>query len=96
LDLLAREQLLATVQQLARSADAPTIVLITHHVEELPPARRRCCCWTNGRVAASGQAGRRTARRMCCRAVYRCPRWQVTHAGGRHYLQVHPAAWERF
>src|SRR3954451_7057480 len=41
LDLLAREQVLATVQRLFDSpggARRPTTVVITHHVEELPPA----------------------------------------------------------
>src|SRR5687768_6271907 len=41
LDLLAREQVLATVQRLFDAPAAtgrPTVVMITHHVEELPPA----------------------------------------------------------
>src|SRR5687768_16962971 len=43
LDLLAREQVLATVQSLfdQRDRTPPTVVFITHHVEELPPATSR-------------------------------------------------------
>src|SRR5207244_2283378 len=38
LDLLAREQILATIQRLFDASDwRPTVILITHHVEELPP-----------------------------------------------------------
>src|SRR5579859_947202 len=39
LDLLAREQVLATIQALFEAGDSPpTVVFITHHLEELPPA----------------------------------------------------------
>jgi len=44
MDLLAREQVLATIQALfdkkyqAKSQDRPAVIFITHHVEELPPA----------------------------------------------------------
>src|SRR5690348_6501622 len=41
LDLLARDQVLATVQRLVeagRDEAPPTVLMITHHVEELPPA----------------------------------------------------------
>ncbi|MDR0846133.1 MAG: ABC transporter ATP-binding protein [Lactobacillales bacterium] len=35
LDIFAREQLLATITELAASPDAPTILYVTHHTEEL-------------------------------------------------------------
>src|SRR5690606_5303624 len=38
LDLLAREQVLATVARLHAEPQRPTIVIITHHTEELPPS----------------------------------------------------------
>jgi iron complex transport system ATP-binding protein len=92
LDLLAREQLLATVQQLASSADAPTIVLITHHVEELPPVTSQVLLLQNGRAAASGEPGD-VLRDDVLSSVYGCA-VQVSSAGGRYYVQVHPAAWD--
>jgi iron complex transport system ATP-binding protein len=54
LDLLAREQLLATVQAITSSPSAPTVVLITHHVEELPPDTSNVVLLSDGKVAASG------------------------------------------
>src|SRR5438045_2990468 len=62
LDLLAREQVLATVESLfatgSREAGgaqaAPTVVLVTHHVEELPPATSGVLLLDEGKVAASG------------------------------------------
>jgi iron complex transport system ATP-binding protein len=92
LDLLAREQVLATVQQLATSPDAPTIILITHHVEELPPATQHVLLLEDGRVAATGTP-QDVLREEILSRVYHCP-VQVKSEGGRFYVQVHPAAWE--
>jgi iron complex transport system ATP-binding protein len=91
LDLLAREQVLATVQQLATAPDAPTIVMITHHVEELPPATAGVLLLEEGTVAARG-AAEEVLREDILSRVYRCP-VQVKSEGGRYYVQVHPEAW---
>ncbi|MCK9912866.1 ATP-binding cassette domain-containing protein, partial [Microbacteriaceae bacterium K1510] len=37
LDLLAREQLLQMISQIAERPDAPTILYVTHHIEEILP-----------------------------------------------------------
>src|SRR5450432_675968 len=55
LDLLAREQVLATVQSLIDdAATSPTIVLITHHVEELGPLTADVLLLAEGQIAARG------------------------------------------
>src|SRR5262249_42630785 len=55
LDILAREQVLATVQaMLTDPADAPTVVMITHHVEELPPATSLVLLLDQGKIAGAG------------------------------------------
>jgi len=87
LDLLAREQMLATVERLATSPNAPTVVVITHHVEELPPATSQVLLLEDGRVAASGRPETVLTEETLSR-VYRCP-VQVKRAGGRFYLHVH-------
>jgi iron complex transport system ATP-binding protein len=84
LDVLGREQLLAIVQQLAAAANAPTIVMITHHVEELPPATSQVMLLDNGRVAAAGKPAS-VLRSQLMSKVYRCP-LEVTTAGGRFYV----------
>jgi len=91
LDLLAREQVLATVQLLAASHDPPTIVMITHHIEELPPATTQVLLLDDGRAARQG-APKDVLRDDVLSAVYRCP-VQVMTQGGRYYAQVHPEAW---
>jgi iron complex transport system ATP-binding protein len=93
LDLLAREQVLATIEGLYAEADPPTVVLITHHVEELPPVTSNIVLLDNGAVAASGRP-ESVLRSEVLSGVYRCP-LQVRNAGGRYYVEVHPAAWER-
>jgi iron complex transport system ATP-binding protein len=92
LDLLAREQVLATVEGLFEGAtDPPTVVLITHHVEELPPATSEVLVLSNGKVAASGKPAK-VLRSGVLSPVYGCP-LQVRRRGGRWYVEVHPTAW---
>jgi iron complex transport system ATP-binding protein len=94
LDLLAREQVLATVQSLFQpgSSDPPTVVLITHHVEELPPATSQVLLLDNGAAAAAG-APADVLRTDVMSRVYRCP-LDVRYSHGRWSVHVHPAAWE--
>ncbi len=54
LDLGAREQLVATLDDLAGDPDAPTMVLVTHHVEEIPPGITHALLLRQGRVVAQG------------------------------------------
>jgi len=92
LDLLAREQVLATVQALYESGgNPPTVVFITHHVEELPPATSQVLLLDQGRAAAHGPPADVLKNETLSR-VYRCP-VEVRVDGGRHYVQVHPTAW---
>ena len=93
LDLLAREQVLATVQQLAESDHPPTIVMITHHVEELPPATSGLLLLDEGKVAACGKPSEVLTEKNLS-AVYRCP-VKITTTAGRYYVQVHPGAWSQ-
>jgi iron complex transport system ATP-binding protein len=93
LDLLAREQVLATVQALFddQTTLPPTVVLITHHVEELPPATSEILLLDQGRVGAQGTPAEVLRDDVLAR-VYRCP-IKVRAEGARHYVQVHPDAW---
>jgi iron complex transport system ATP-binding protein len=93
LDLLAREQVLATVQRLFENPlTAPTVVIVTHHVEELPPATSRVLLLDDGKVATEG-APDHVLRSEVLAQVYRCP-LEVRHDAGRWSVHVHPRAWE--
>ncbi len=54
LDLGAREGLVATLDELARDPHAPAMVLVTHHVEEIPPAMTHALLLRGGAVVAAG------------------------------------------
>lgn len=56
LDLFAREHLLALVAQLAASEDAPTMIFVTHHVDELLPCFDHALLLKAGTVFKSGAA----------------------------------------
>ncbi|HEX8915514.1 MAG TPA: ATP-binding cassette domain-containing protein [Humisphaera sp.] len=100
LDLLAREQVLATVQRMfepntdpaAAAHRPPTTVFITHHVEELPPATSQVLLLSDGAPAAVGTPDE-VLRAEVLSPVYGCP-LVVRRVGGRAYLEVHPDAWE--
>jgi len=54
LDPLVREEFLAFVTVLARRPRAPTVVLVTHHAEEITPAFTHALVLRAGRVVAAG------------------------------------------
>ncbi len=54
LDLGGREALLADVERLLADPDGPTVVMVSHHLEELPPTIRSALLLRAGRVVAAG------------------------------------------
>ncbi|MDQ2638721.1 MAG: ATP-binding cassette domain-containing protein, partial [Actinomycetota bacterium] len=54
LDLGGREELVARLADLAADPDSPALVLVTHHVEEIPPGFTHCLILAEGQVVDSG------------------------------------------
>ncbi|MGA9491289.1 MAG: ABC transporter ATP-binding protein [Mycobacterium sp.] len=54
LDLGGREELVSRLADLAADPDAPALVLVTHHVEEIPPGFSHCMLLAQGEVVAAG------------------------------------------
>jgi iron complex transport system ATP-binding protein len=54
LDLGAREQLLHLLSEIAADPQAPAVVLVTHHVEEVPVGFTHALLLAEGQVVASG------------------------------------------
>jgi iron complex transport system ATP-binding protein len=54
LDLGGREELIADLDVLAGDARTPAIVLVTHHVEEIPPGTTHALLMRAGAVVAAG------------------------------------------
>jgi iron complex transport system ATP-binding protein len=93
LDLRSREQVLGTIQRLVSApGNQTTVVLVTHHVEELPPITSRVLLLGDGRVAAEG-APREVLQSDILSGVYGC-RVVVRHSHGRFSLHVAPDAWD--
>ena len=54
LDLGAREDLLASLDLLSSAEGAPVMVMVSHHVEEIPPGFTHVLMLREGRVVAAG------------------------------------------
>jgi iron complex transport system ATP-binding protein len=54
LDLGAREELVQLLSGYAQSESAPAIVMVTHHVEEIPPGFTHALVMTKGTVHSAG------------------------------------------
>ena len=54
LDLGGREDLVATLSELALDPDSPATVLVSHHVEEIPPGFTHALLLRAGKVMAAG------------------------------------------
>ncbi|ALS28536.1 ABC transporter ATP-binding protein [Paenibacillus cisolokensis] len=54
LDFLSREALLSSISELAESPDAPTMLFVTHHIEEIIPEFTRVLLLRRGAVFAQG------------------------------------------
>ena len=54
LDLRGREELVDRLDSLARDPDSSPLVLVTHHVEEIPPAFTHVLAIRDGRVLDQG------------------------------------------
>lgn len=55
LDLPSREALLESLQHFGTSQKRTSVVLVTHHIEEIPPAFSHVMVMKNGRVLAQGK-----------------------------------------
>ncbi len=86
LDPAARQSFLDDLERLARQADAPTLVFVTHHIEEIGPAVSHTLILKSGRVLASGPTGRVLTSARLTEAFGRpC---KVERARGRCWLRL--------
>lgn len=55
LDFIAREHLLESIERIAKNPDSPTMIYVTHHVEEILPVFDKTLLLKEGQVFASGK-----------------------------------------
>jgi iron complex transport system ATP-binding protein len=90
LDPVAREHFLQFLQRLARSRNAPAMVLVTHHVEEIMPAFTHVIVLRDGRVMAAG-ARREVLDSKILSQAFGAP-VRLTLRAGRYSLSVRPSS----
>ena len=86
LDPAAREHFLQFLQRLGSRRDAPTLVLVTHHVEEIMPVFSHVLILESGRVLASGKKSSVLTARNLSRAFH--AEIRLKQEAGRHTLTV--------
>jgi iron complex transport system ATP-binding protein len=88
LDPAAREHFLQFLQRLGKSKNAPTLVLVTHHVEEIMPVFSRALILKGGKVLASGEKVKTLTTKNLSRAFG--AKLKLRSRAGRYALQVSP------
>ena len=91
LDLRGREQVLATIERLLAVKDAPALLMITHHVEELSPRTSQVLLMKHGKFVDAGEPDR-VINPETLSEVYGCKVY-VKKSNGRFWLEVLPEAW---
>jgi len=91
LDVTGRERVLATIEQLRGLHPELTVIMVTHHVEELSPRTDQVVLIREGRLTHIGPPDRIiTPERLT--DVFDC-RVYVQKRSGRWWLEVLPEAW---
>ncbi len=85
LDPAARDTFLADLGRMAKRPDSPTLILVTHHIEEIGPWIDRVLVLKAGRVLARGTRGEVLKSSTLADGFgFRC---DVSRQGGHYYLR---------
>lgn len=91
LDIRGREQILATVELVLSAPNPPTVLMITHHVEELSPRTENVFLMKDGQFIASGPA-EQVITPESLTETFGCKVF-VKKVWDRYWLEVLPEAW---
>ncbi len=91
MDVAGREHVLATIDQIMQRPDPPTVLFITHHVEELPPRTDHVMLMRDGMITAAGRPDTIITPEHLTQ-LYGCKVY-VRQQHGRFWLEVLPEAW---
>ncbi len=86
LDPAAREQFLQFLQRLGVHKNAPTLVLVTHHVEEIMPVFSQALVLKDGKVLASGEKAKTLTTKNLSSAF--CTKLRLQFKAGRFEMKV--------
>lgn len=91
LDLAGREQVLATIEMVLARPNAPAVLLITHHVEELSPRTNQVLLMRDGKILHQGTPEKIITPETLTQ-TFGCKVF-VRRIHGRYWLEVLPEAW---
>jgi len=91
LDLAGREQTLATIDLILRHPNPPAVLMITHHVEEIPKPTEQVVLMQAGSIQAQGTPDEILTPEHLSR-LYGCKVF-VRKTHGRFWCEVLPEAW---
>jgi iron complex transport system ATP-binding protein len=80
LDPAAREHFLQFLQKLGRGKTSPTLILVTHHVEEILPVISHALLLKGGKTLAMGEKGEVMTGKLLS-AAFSTRLWLQKHAG---------------
>jgi len=86
LDPVAREHFLAFIQRLGSRREAPALIFVTHHVEEIVPVFTHALLLRGGRVLAAGKKGP-VLNSTSVSKTFHAP-LRLTHRHGRYVLRA--------
>ena len=89
LDPAARENFLKFIDDLGQVKNAPTLILVTHHVEEITPVYSHALLLRDGRVLDSGPKQKMLTSRLMA-DTFRAD-VQLRKSAGRHRLELKPS-----
>ncbi|KTR86533.1 ABC transporter ATP-binding protein [Leucobacter chromiiresistens] len=90
LDLGARERLLQMLSGFAASPSSPAMVMVTHHVEEIPPGFTHVLLMREGRIEAAGPIAE-TLTAAALESTFGMP-FDLSEADGRYAAVARPTA----
>jgi iron complex transport system ATP-binding protein len=91
LDVAGREQVLATVARILAAPNPPTVIMITHHVEELPVRTSQVLLMRDGQILRAGAPAQMLTPEALSE-LFGCKAY-VRRVHGRYWLEVLPEAW---
>jgi len=89
LDPVAREHFLQFIEKMGTGRQSPTLVLVTHHVEEITPVFSHVLLMKEGTVVASGEKKKILSAKILTKA-FNAP-VSVSYRKGRYLLAVTPS-----
>ncbi len=86
LDIFAREQLLQMIDQIAKQEDGPTLIYVTHHVEEILPCFQKTFLIKGGETFGEGET-EEVLQSETMSAFFDVP-VHIEKRSNRHWLEV--------